>query len=75
MFRLRLLEAKEKLNSKGKIKFLIPVSVLFEELKDKYYKRKGEELGLQTELADGIPSSRTFRRQVDVLERLRDRKK
>lgn len=48
------LEAKEELNSKGKIRFLIPVSALPEELKDKYYKHKRGELGLQPELKEAL---------------------
>ncbi len=46
------LEAKEELNSKGKAKFLVPVSALPEELKARYYKQKQQELGLQPELKE-----------------------
>lgn len=46
------IEAKAELNSKGKTKFLVPVSALPDELKGKYYKEKQRELGLQPELKE-----------------------
>ncbi len=46
------LEAIEKLNAKGKIKFYVPISALPDDIRAKYNKQKQRELGLQPELKE-----------------------
>ena len=48
------LKAKTELNDKNRPKYLIPVSALPEELKQKYYRQKQAELGLQPELKEPL---------------------
>lgn len=53
------IQAKQELNCKGKMKYLIPVSTLSEDLQAKYYKRKRTEAGIMPEKIEDENSSET----------------
>ena len=53
------IEAKQELNCKGRMKYLIPVSALSEDLQAKYYKQKRTETGILPEKIEPENSSET----------------
>lgn len=53
------IQAEQKLNCKGRMKYLIPISVLSDDLQEKYYRKKRTETGILPEKNDNKIGEKT----------------